>query len=82
MHFSKNKDIQVTAKSLVRDCGWTAKRGSAHVCVYQPETGRMLTIPGSPSCPRAALNWHCQLRRMIRAVGGQMPAMRGRGAHV
>lgn len=77
MHFSKNKEIQKTAKSLVRDCGWTARRGGNHICVYQPGTGIMLTIPSSPSCPRACMNWHAQLRRMIRAVNGVMPQMRG-----
>lgn len=77
MLFSKNKEIQRTARVLVRDCGWTVKRGSSHFCIYQPGTGRMLTIPGSPSCPRAALNWHCQLRRMVRAAGGSMPKLSG-----
>lgn len=80
MQFSKDKDIQKTAKALVRDCGWSPKRGGSHVCLMQPGTGHKLAIPGSPSCPRAAMNWHAQVRRMIRQVGGKMPAAKGLAA--
>lgn len=46
--------------------GWTLQRGSKHWRVKSPSGRTTLTIPGTPSDKRAALNWISQIRRVMR----------------
>ncbi|WP_151708868.1 type II toxin-antitoxin system HicA family toxin [Acinetobacter brisouii] len=67
MRLSTNKQIERTAKQLIKG-GWSCRRGASHAIIKDPTTGYSLPIPGSPSCDRAALNWHNAVRKIQRGV--------------
>ncbi len=64
MRYSRNKTINGKVRELLRE-GWTAEAGGKHVKIRHP-SGWMLTVPGSPSDPRAELNFLADLRRAER----------------
>lgn len=65
MTYSKDREIDAKVRALVHE-GWTADRGRKHWKVRHPVTGYTLIVPGTPSDPRAVLNWFAQFHRAER----------------
>jgi predicted RNA binding protein YcfA (HicA-like mRNA interferase family) len=61
MRYSTDEKIDNVVRKLL-STGWLVKSSKRHLRIKSP-TGAVLTVPGSPSCPRAALNWISQIRR-------------------
>lgn len=61
-HYSKDKVLNKIVRLLIAR-GWTVKSNNRHLRIEEPGTKLVLTVPGSPSCPRSALNWISQTRR-------------------
>lgn len=60
--YSKDDRINAVVHALLEQ-NWTAAYGHRHARVRSPDGRITLTVPGSPSDNRAALNWIAQIRR-------------------
>ena len=60
--FSTCKVIDGIAQSLIKN-GWVIKSKNRHLRLFNPCTRQTITVPGSPSDPRATENWLHQIRR-------------------
>lgn len=59
--------INRIVKELV-NAGWEALRCKGHPRIKSPDGKITLTVPGSPSDHRSALNWISQIRRLGVAI--------------
>jgi hypothetical protein len=64
--YSRDRDIDEKARELVR-AGWVPTKRGAHWRIQHP-SGINLTIPGTPSDRRAALNFAADVRRALRRI--------------
>lgn len=60
--YSKHPDIDRAVRTLVKTGEWIVKQGR-HLRLENKVTHIAITVPGTPSDPRAAMNWFSQLRR-------------------
>ena len=60
--FSTCKIIDAVARNLLKT-GWVIKSNNRHLRLLNPETRVCITVPGSPSDPRATQNWLHQIKR-------------------
>jgi hypothetical protein len=67
MRFSRDPLIEKEARRLEKS-GWVALNGGKHKRLRSPDSKHTITVPGSPSDHRSALNWLHQLRRIERAT--------------
>lgn len=68
MKFSTAKEIDAIVKLLLRQ-GWSYFRGGKHGRLRAPDGRRVLTVPGSPSDYRAALNFARDVRHVVHSSG-------------
>jgi hypothetical protein len=61
MIYSTNKRIDKVAHNLIK-MGWLLKRAKRHPRISSPDGKITVTVPSSPSCSRAELNWISQLK--------------------
>jgi predicted RNA binding protein YcfA (HicA-like mRNA interferase family) len=61
-HVSTSEVVTKIVRRLV-DVGWSLDRGTRHHRMRSPDGKINLTVAGSPSDHRAALNWISQIRR-------------------
>lgn len=71
MKFSSSKEVNQIVKRLISQ-GWNYWRGGKHGRLGHPSGHPTLTVPGSPSDHRAALNFIRDLRHAIDGVGRQL----------
>jgi len=57
--YSQDKTIRRLVTSLLKQ-GWAIRRGKKHNIVKSP-TGRVLTVPSTPSDRRAVQNFRCNM---------------------
>ncbi len=62
MRISKNELIAKVVKTLLKE-GWIVRSTKRHMKLGHPEKPQVVTVPGTPSDNRAAMNWVHQLRR-------------------
>lgn len=64
MKYSRNLNIDATARKLLKTGQWFLKANKCHARLENIDTHQCITVPYSPSDHRAEKNWFAQLRRM------------------
>lgn len=68
MKYSKDKNINLTVKQLVKD-GWEFKWGGKHGRIKHPRGYPTITVPKSPSDRRSSLNFHQDIKKVFNLNG-------------
>lgn len=63
--FSKNKEINVYIRQLIKYAHWSCAQGKRHNSIFSP-LGKRITVPSTPSDYRAYLNFKKNIQRTIQ----------------
>lgn len=63
MCYSKSKKINEIVSNLIKEHGCVFRYGGKHGRLYHAKSNYTLTVPLSPSCPRAWRNFKSDVKR-------------------
>ena len=64
MKYSKDQTIDRAVRELLRGGDWVLKHNNRHPRIENIRSKLCITVPYSPSDPRAVQNWMHQIRRL------------------